>query len=71
MEFGAAAVTVIGAVIAAVEYGRWRWKQTIGKRSAQTAILDELTCDISLEYIESKLGPPLLITYPDGYEERL
>lgn len=71
LQFGAAAVAVIGAGGTAYKYGVRRWRQTVGRRHTQTAILDELTCDISLEYIESKLGPPLFITYPDGYEERL
>lgn len=74
LQFGAAAVAVLGAGGGAYKYGVRRWKQTIGRRRTQTAILDELTCDVSLEYIESKLGLPLFITYPDGndgYEERV
>jgi len=71
LQFGAAAVAVIGASVTAAAYTRRRWKHTVGRRHTQTAILDELTCDISLEYIESKLGPPLFITYPGGYEERV
>jgi hypothetical protein len=71
LQFGAAAVAVIGASVTAEAYTRRRWKHTVGRRHTQTAILDELTYDISLEYIESNLGPPLFITYPDGHEERL
>jgi hypothetical protein len=72
LQFGASAVAVIGAGGAAGAYGVRRWKQTVGRRRAQSAILDQLACASSLEFVESRLGVPQFVTHLDldGREER-
>jgi hypothetical protein len=70
LQFGAAAVAVLGAGGTTYKYGVRRWKQTVGRRRAQTAILDQLCCTSSMAFVESKLGVPQFIVSNDGYEQR-
>ena len=58
LQFGAATVAVLGAGGTAYKYGVRRWRQTIGRRRAQSAILDQLCCTSSMAFVESKLGVP-------------
>ncbi|HEX7429256.1 MAG TPA: ETEC_3214 domain-containing protein, partial [Mycobacterium sp.] len=51
---------------------RW-WDRSFGRRHAQARILDQLSCSVSMVFIESQLGVPLFITHPygDEREERI
>lgn len=53
LQFGAAAVAVLGAGGGAYKYGVRRWRQTVGRRRTQAAILDQLCCTSSLAFVES------------------
>jgi hypothetical protein len=70
LQFGAAAVAVLGAGGTARSYGVRRWRQTVRRRRAQAAILDQLCCTSSLAFVESLFGIPQFILRSDGYEER-
>ena len=66
----------IGASAAAVivaSWGLWLlarrwWDRSFGRRHAQARILDQLSCSVSMVFIESQLGVPLFITHPYGDE---
>ena len=73
LGIGASAAAVIAAL-----WGLWRiglgvWNRTLGRRHAQARILDQIACDVSLPYVESKIGVPIFITRPygDEREERI
>lgn len=53
---GASAAAVLAALWATVKLGRQVWAKTIGRRRAQSKLLDKLTCGSSREYIESLFG---------------
>jgi hypothetical protein len=46
------------------------WKRTIGRRRAQSEILDQICCTSSLAFVESKIGVPQFIMHDGGYEQR-
>ncbi len=50
---------------------RKQWDRTIGRRRAQSRILDQLACGSSLEFVESLLGLPQFLEKIDGREQRI
>ena len=67
----AAAVALIAAFWAfRVVVRRW-WNRSVGRRRAQSAILDQIVCTSSLEFVESLLGAPQFIRHDDEYEQRI
>ncbi|MDX1885824.1 ETEC_3214 domain-containing protein [Mycolicibacterium sp. 120270] len=72
LGIGASAAAVIAAIWGLWQLGKKWWDRSFGRRHAQARILDQLACTVSMEFAESLLGVPLLITHPyvDDREER-
>ncbi|CDZ90124.1 hypothetical protein QM787_25525 [Rhodococcus ruber] len=68
---GAAGATVLSAVWGMGQLTRKQWDRTIGRRRAQSRILDQLACGSSLEFVESLLGLPQFLEKIDGREQRI
>jgi hypothetical protein len=66
LGIGASAAAVIAALWAVWKLGNRLWDLTLGRRRAQAALLDQVACTVSIVFIESILGVPLLITHPYG-----
>ena len=73
LGIGASAAAVIGAAWGLWLLARRWWDRSFGRRHAQARILDQLSCSVSMVFIESRLGVPLFITHPygDEREERI
>lgn len=69
LSIGASAAAMISAVWAIWQLGRRAWNHTVGRRRAQAAILDQLACTVSRDYVEKLLGPPRFIGRPDLHHE--
>jgi hypothetical protein len=67
----AAAVALIAAAWAFRAVARRWWDRSIGRRRAQSAILDQIVCTSSLEFIDSLLGVPQFITNDGNYRQRI
>jgi hypothetical protein len=71
LSAAAGAVALITALWAFRLVARRWWSRSVGRRRAQTAILDQIVCTSSLAFVESKLGVPQFIRHDDDYEQRI
>lgn len=67
---GAAGATVLSGVWGTGQLARRQWDSTIGRRWAQSRLLDQLACGSSLEFVESLLGLPQFLEQIDDREQR-
>ena len=56
---GASAVAILAAAWAVMRSLRSGWRRTVGRRRGQTALLDQLVCGASINFVESVFGPAL------------
>jgi hypothetical protein len=69
LGIGSSAAAVIVAVWGLWKLVRRRWEKTVGRRKAQTKILDQLACTVSMAFVEKLLGPPRFIIGDDPSSE--
>lgn len=69
LGIGSSAAAVIAAAWGVWKLTRRRWERTVGRRRAQTAVLDQLACTVSMAFVEKLLGPPRFIIGDDPSSE--
>lgn len=69
LGLGSSAAAVAAAVWGVWTLARRKWENTIGKRKAQTRILDQLACTVSMAFVENVIGPPRFILGNDPSSE--
>lgn len=70
VSIAAGAVALIAAIWAFAFVARRWWNRSVGRRRAQSSVLDQIVCTSSLTFVESKLGVPQFIRDDGGYEQR-
>jgi hypothetical protein len=68
---GASAVAILAAAWGLLRIVRTLWRRSIGRRRAQSRILDQLACQSSVVFVESLLGVARFVEHHDGVERRL